>query len=68
MDKRDADINGRLLTQARRQEKDVTFGRWCCCLNCGSWSGKGCFRAQEQVPPPQVIVHGCPAWEIDIPF
>lgn len=67
----------RIEFQKRMVEMDV----WCSCLNCEHWEELtvvqpagcktvklGCELAGGAVPPPEILVHGCPAWEYDIPF
>lgn len=68
MDNRDLDITGKLDTKSKRQDRDLDSGRWCSCVNCGQWSGTGCYKAGGVTPPVRVIVLGCPSWEMDIPF
>lgn len=43
---------------------------WQCCLNCENFNHpKGtCFKNDNQVPPPQVILLGCKDHMCDIPF
>ena len=42
---------------------------WRSCLNCEEWhpSQRLCMK-YKMLPPPEVIVHGCPEWLISIPF
>lgn len=51
------------------QEEAVRTFTWATCLNCEHWNHQhetcGQFNAR---PPAPVILHGCPAWELDIPF
>lgn len=67
----------RIEFQKRMLDKDV----WCSCLNCYHWNLSrtvypdggvtehlGCDLAEHATPPPEVLVHGCPLWEYDIPF
>ena len=40
------------------------------CLNCDHWdheAGTQCLK-YKAVPPPKVIVYGCPDWTEHIPF
>ena len=37
------------------------------CLNCDKWAEDKCKLASA-TPPPEVIVYGCPAWIMDVPF
>lgn len=37
------------------------------CLNCVNWNGECCTLAKT-VPPPEVLVFGCPAWDNTLPF
>lgn len=45
---------------------DIAF--WKTCLNCDKWFANGCKEAGGQVPPPLVILHGCPIWQPVVPF
>jgi hypothetical protein len=65
---------GKQATQAKIEEYQEALLKkvfWRSCLNCTFWvegqvnTGCGLYR---QMPPPKVIVHGCPAWEDQIPF
>lgn len=49
------------------QKSMVDSSVWYCCINCTSWKD-GCMKANGAMPPPEVILHGCESWEIDIPF
>lgn len=55
--------------QLEMQDFAVRVGMWKTCLNCIEWdkASEGCgkFRA---VPPPHIIVSGCPDHDDDIPF
>jgi hypothetical protein len=37
------------------------------CVNCEGLTKQGCSVAQ-QMPPPEVIMKGCDAWDQKIPF
>lgn len=37
------------------------------CLNCLHWREEQCSLASA-VPPPQVLVFGCSAWDNTLPF
>lgn len=64
--------------QAKRiqfQKSIVAQQVWATCLNCMNWrpnessaAPPGCGKAANALPPPEVILHGCEAWEGDIPF
>lgn len=63
------------------QKEAASSGCLSNCLNCAFWNrppvqangvpprpSTGCKLAGDAVPPPEVIVVGCPSWEEDIPF
>lgn len=69
--------------QAQRiefQERIVRSQNWTTCLNCEHWQEVTTVKGQEDakkekgcskygvVPPPEVLVHGCPEWDGEIPF
>jgi hypothetical protein len=37
------------------------------CLNCCNWKRGRCALA-DTVPPAEVLVFGCPAWDNTLPF
>lgn len=37
------------------------------CMNCVNWKGGRCALA-ESVPPAEVLVFGCTAWDNTLPF
>lgn len=58
------------------QEKCISANIWMCCLNCSYWGPnnidggplpEGCTH-YKAVPPPSVLVVGCPKWCSLIPF
>lgn len=50
------------------QDAAVKSHAWMTCLNCIDWHHKdGCMKFSA-VPPPHIIVSGCPDHEFDIPF
>lgn len=65
-------------TQEQRiefQKKMVACQVWATCFNCENWipnqssaGPDGCAKAGGAVPPPTVMVYGCPLWLGDIPF
>ena len=39
------------------------------CLNCVGWEDGKCIAyGQPTLPPPEVLVFGCPAWDNTLPF
>lgn len=66
--------------QIEFQERAVRSQNWTSCLNCEDWQEVTTVKGQEDVkkekrcfrygvvPPPEVLVHGCPEWVGEIPF
>lgn len=55
------------------QNRAIKAQVWRCCLNCDYWAKPAgadhemCDR-YRQLPPPEVLVVGCPGWSSLIPF
>lgn len=58
------------VTVVMQQREMVNAGLWRCCANCINFSpATGCGLAvPPRHPPAEIAVHGCPAWDLDIPF
>jgi len=41
---------------------------WHSCINCMTWCKKDLKCKEYGNPPPDVIVHGCHHWELELPF
>lgn len=61
--------------ETRKASLDVAHGEMIrtllfrSCLNCAAWDHKNDKCADFDVKPPApIIVYGCEAWEMDIPF
>lgn len=57
----------RIEARQAQQNQVVTAYGWLTCLNCEHWRDDKC-KLYNAVPPPAVIVHGCPSHEDKIPF
>lgn len=58
-----------MLSEASAREM-VRCGVWRCCLNCDHHHKEtsGCKLAPDQPIPSEVIVLGCAAWTLLLPF
>lgn len=61
------------------QKRALRSEVWCSCLNCDEWrevtlveggaaSKQTLCCKYKALPPPEVLVHGCPEWVPLIPF
>lgn len=53
----------------RVQIAEVAQGSWKTCLNCDYWdeSNSRCAK-YNQLPPPKIILHGCPEHQDELNF